>query len=82
MADFVQGLDPGKLVLGGAVCPLLLDLARSHPSHPGLVLYPQSLCSPGVQPPHLSLWFPRAREQRRRPVAQTGTPLHSWSYTH
>jgi hypothetical protein len=73
MADFMHGLDPGKLVLSGAVRhPVFPAAMSSRP--PGVVRRPQPVRGPGVQPPHLFVRRPRPREQRRRPVAQAGTP--------
>lgn len=64
MADFVQGLDPGKLVLAGAVW--LNSLLSSEPATssrlehlPGLILHHQSVLFPGVQSPHLPVRNPR-----------------------
>ena len=72
MADFMHGLDPGKLVLSGAVRPSLPPAPMSS-RPPGVVFYPQPVRSTRVQPAHLFIRSPRPREQRRRPVAQAGT---------
>ena len=72
MADFMHGLDPGKLVLSGAVRPSLPPAPMSS-RFPGVVIYPQPVRSTRVQPAHLFIRSPRPREQRRRPVAQVGT---------
>ena len=77
--DFIQGLDPSKLVLAGTVFMFLSAIIGSLIyTHPGSVISCQSFYIATVQLGHIPLWYICAREHGKRPtITDSESPRYS-----